>query len=371
MRYLGDVRAAMLAGGRGERMGRLTGVVCKPMVPYAGSCRLVDFGMANAVRSGLPEVVLMSQHLERELIDHLMRWWDGRGQLHVHLGPYEKLVDDSARGQGLPPDLVLPARPAEHGTADALLTNAEWLFRPGCRDLLVLHADHVYLFDYLPMVREHRQTGADVTIGVQRIEPRFVRLFGMVEVDRDGRVLSLVEKPAEPASDLIFTAFCLFRSDVLERVLSALSTMPSAAWQHDISRDILPVMISDGYDVRAFPVTSYWADIGTVERYLLGHLELIRTPGALPLAELPRTLPGARPKLINPGGIVSSAEPPPGVQVHESVLYPGSVLEPGARVERSVVLPGARVTAGVHLRDTIALPGELLTESRSGLNVLR
>jgi valienol-1-phosphate guanylyltransferase len=368
MHDLSDVRAALLAGGRGARMGRLTDAMCKPMVPYAGGCRMVDFSMANAVRSGLPELVLMSQHLERDLIDHLLRWWDGSDQMHVHLGPYEKAVDPCDRGAGLPADLSLPARPAERGTADALLTNAEWLFAPGCRDLLVLHADHIYLFDYRPMVREHRQTGADVTIGVQAIERRFVQLFGMVEVDSDGRVLNLVEKPAEPTSDLIFTAFCLFREDALQRVLTELSRLPSQAWQHDISRDILPLMISEGYKVQAFPVTGYWADIGTVERYLLGHLNLIRAPGALPLTDVPLTLPGARPELARPGGVVvSSGALPPGTRVHESVLYPGSMLEPGACVERSVVLPGALVTAGVRLRDTIALPGERLTESRSGL----
>ncbi len=367
MRDLSDVRAALLAGGRGERMGRLTEAVCKPMVPYAGGCRLVDFSIANAVRSGLSELVLMSQHLERDLIDHLLRHWDGRGGMHVHLGPYEKLVDRSGRGGGLPADLVLPARPAERGTADALLANAEWLFAPGCRDLLVQHADHVYLFDYRPMVREHRRTGAAVTIGVQRIELRFVHLFGMAEVGEDGRVLSLVEKPAEPTSDLIFTAFCLFRADVLQRVLTVLSRLPAGQWQHDISRDILPFMISEGYDVRAFPVTSYWADIGTAERYLLGHLNLVRAPGALPLNDLPRTLPGARPGLTVPPGVVSSGRLPAGARVRESVLYPGSVLEPGAHVERSVVLPGAVVTASARLYDTIALPGERLTGPRSGL----
>lgn len=367
MRDLNDVRAGLLAGGRGERMGRLTDAVCKPMVPYAGGCRLVDFSMANAVRSGLPELVLMSQHLERDLIDHLLRHWDGRDHMHVHLGPYEELVDRSGHGDGLPPDLMLPARPAERGTADALLANAEWLFAPGCRDLLVLHADHVYLFDYRPMVREHRQTGADVTIAVQRIDLRFVRLFGMVEVGQDGRVLSLVEKPAEPTTDLIFAAFCLFRADALQRVLTALSRLPSQEWQHDISRDILPLMISEGYDVRTFPVTSYWADIGTVERYLLGHLNLIQTPDALPLDDVPRTLPGARPRLTLPHGVVSGGVLPAGAQVHHSVLYPGSVLEPGACVKRSVVLPGAQVTASARLCDTIALPGERLTDARSGL----
>jgi valienol-1-phosphate guanylyltransferase len=362
-----DVRAALLAGGRGERMGRLTDAVCKPMVPYAGGCRLVDFSVANVARSGVPELVLMSQHLERDLIDHLVRRWDGRDGLHVHLGPYEGLFGRAGRRGGLPAGLALPARPAERGTADALLTNAEWLFAGGCRDILILHADHVYRFGYGPMLRDHREAGADVTIGVQRIERRFVRLFGMVEVDAGHRVRRLVEKPAEPTSDLIFTAFCLFRADVLEKVLALLDRRPAGEWRHDISHDVLPYMISEGFSVRAFPVTGYWADIGTVERYLLGHLDLIRSPEALPVKDVPLTLPGARPELFTPDGVIASEPVPPGARVRESVLCPGGVVEPGARVERSVVLPGARVSAGVELIDSVALAGETLTRSRSGL----
>jgi valienol-1-phosphate guanylyltransferase len=330
----------------------------------------VGFSVANAARYGVPELVVMSQHLERDLLDHLVRQWDGLGGMHVHLGPYERVFDPAGRRDGLRADVVLPARPPEHGTADALLVNSEWLFTTGCRDILVLHADHVYCFDYRPMLREHRQAGADVTIGVQRIERRFVRLFGMVEVDQEHRVRSLVEKPAEPTSDLIFTAFCLFRADALEKVLTVLAARGDDEWRHDISRDVLPFMISEGFDVRAFPVSGYWADIGTVERYLLGHLDLIRSPDALPLLDIPRTLPGARAGLISPDGVISSEPLPRGAQLRESVLYPGSVVEPGARVERSVLLPGARVSAGVHLVETVALEGEHVTESRFGLSAL-
>jgi valienol-1-phosphate guanylyltransferase len=362
-----DVRAALLCGGIGERMGRLTDAVCKPMVPYAGACRLVDFSMANAVRSGVPYTVVMSHHLQRDLLDHLARQWDGHGGMHVHLGPYDGLLSPQERRHGLPPGLVLPERAPEHGTADALLTNAPWLFTDGCRDILVLHADHVYNFDYRPMLREHRESGADVTIGVQRIERRFVRLFGMVDTWPDGQVRALVEKPADPTSDLIFTAFCLFQADVLEKVLTELNQRPADQWQHDISRDVLPFMISEGFSVRSFPVGDYWADIGTVERYLLGHLDLIRTPGALPLAEIPHTLPGARPALAGDQGVIASDPVAPGAHVRDSVLYPGCVVEPGARVERSVVLPGARVSAGTELIDSVALAGERLTEPRRGL----
>jgi glucose-1-phosphate adenylyltransferase len=359
-----DVRAALLAGGLGERMGRLTDDTCKPLVPYAASCRLLDFSMANAVRSGIPEVVLLSMHRERDLVDYLAAHWDGAG-IRVNFGPHDDLV----RSGGAPPGVPLPPRPAEAGTADALLNNAEYLFAPGVRDVLVQHADHVYTFDYGPMVEAHRRAGADVTIGVQRIERRFVHLFGMVEVDADLRVRRLVEKPADPTSDLVFTAFCLFRTEVLEEVLIALAALGEEGWQHDISRDVLPRMIAERRHVLAYPISGYWADIGTVERYHLEQMKLLDRPAPMPAAHLPRTLTGAPPR-YDPGLgslVGGDVDVPDGAAVRSSVLFPGCVVEPGAAVERSVVLPGARVRSGVSLRGAVAAAGEDVTSPRTGL----
>ena len=50
-------------------------------------------------------------------------------------------------------------RRPEHGTADALLANAEFVFAPGATDVLVLHADHVYDFDYSDMIWGASQIG--------------------------------------------------------------------------------------------------------------------------------------------------------------------------------------------------------------------
>ena len=360
-----DVRAALLAGGLGERMGRLTDDTCKPLVPYAGSCHLLDFSMANAVRSGIPEVVLLSMHRERDLVDYLRRHWDGAG-IRVNFGPHDALVRSGEAAPGDP----LPPRPAESGTADALLNNGEYLFAPGARDVLVQHADHVYTFDYGPMVEAHRAAGADVTIGVQRIERRFVRLFGMVEVDEDLKVRRLVEKPADPTSDLVFTAFCVFRADVLEEVLTTLAALGEDGWQHDVSRDVLPRMIAEGRHVLAYPISGYWADIGTVERYHLEQMRLLDRPSPLPPEHLPTTLTGVPPRFDPRTGSLVGGDVPSGAAVRSSVLFPGCVVEPGATVERSVVLPGARVRAGVRLRDAVAVAGEDVRGSRDGVTGL-
>ncbi|WP_344462104.1 sugar phosphate nucleotidyltransferase [Kitasatospora kazusensis] len=361
---LDGVRGALLAGGRGERLGPLTSRVCKPLVPYAASCRLVDFSLANAVRSGLPELVLLSLHRESDLVRHLLTHWDDHPGTRLHFGPHEELL--RADG-GLRPGRTLPDRPAERGTADALLAAAEYLFAPGATDLLVQHADHVYLFDYRPMTAAHRASGADCTIGVQRIERRYVKLFGMAEVDADLRVRALVEKPSDPTSDLVFTAFCLFRIDALRQVLAGLSARGVDGWRHDISRDVLPEMIAQGRDVRAFPVEGYWADIGTVDRYHAEQLRLLEQPHPLAPSALPRTLPGPSPRFVPERRSLVGTDVPDGAVVERSVLHPGCRIEPGATVLRSVVLPGATVAAGVTVRDGIVLAGERLTADRTGL----
>ena len=57
---MNDVRGALLAGGRGQRLGVLTQDMTKALVPYGGTCRLMDFSLANCLRTGVGEVVLMA-----------------------------------------------------------------------------------------------------------------------------------------------------------------------------------------------------------------------------------------------------------------------------------------------------------------------
>lgn len=360
-----DVRAALLAGGRGERLGRLTERTIKPLVPYAGTCRLVDFSLANAQRSGISEVVLMSMERERDLIKHVLRWWQGNPGFHVHLGPNEHLSGCEADGDALQARRLAARRP-ELGTADALVANEDFVFAEPIKDVLVQHADHVYLYDYGPMLAEHRLLNADATIGVQRIERRFVHLFGMVDVDGTGRVTRLVEKPAEPTSDLIFSAFALFRADVLRSVLRTLAALPTRAWQHDISRDVLPYLMAQGLSVLAFEVHGYWADIGTVERYHLGHMALLDDPGLLPASFRPTTLERAAPLQADDTNLRAQQSTVAG-EARYTFCYTGSVVEKGATVTRSVLMPGARVKPGLHVHDTVVLEDEVLSQDRIGL----
>lgn len=353
----GGVRAVLLAGGEGRRMGPLGTGRLKPLIPYGGACRLIDFSLDNAHASGLGEVLLLSQFEERRLMDDLHQVWNARQGLRVHFGPYDTAYRDAGPGR-LPGELPPRTGPAERGTADALIRKAPYVFGPGTEQVLVLHADHVYRFDYGPLIATHRASGAALTLAYQRIERRWVHLFGMVDFDDRQRLTQFVEKPQDPTSSLVFAAFCVFDADVLHRHLEQLD---GTAWQHDISRDVIPAMLAAGEDIRGYEVRGHWADIGTVERYHRAHLALADDPrGGLPVDRMPWTIrPDVRRAWV-PGapGVRSSWVPRDLVnegQVERSVLFPGVRIEAGARVRRSVVLPGAVVPPDADIDSAVVL----------------
>lgn len=345
------VRAALLAGGEGRRMGRLGEGRLKPLVPFGGSCRLIDFSLANAEASGLGEVLLLSQYEERQLMDDLHRtWW--RPGFRVHFGPYDRAYRE---GLGYRPPQE-PGSP-ERGTADALIRKAPYLFGPDTSEVLVLHADHVYRFDYGPLIAAHRRSGAALTVAYQRIERRYVHLFGMVEFDGDGRLTAFVEKPAEPTSDLVFAAFCVFDAARLHHYLELLD---GTDWQHDISRDVIPAMLAGGERILGHEVPGHWEDIGTVDRYHRAHLALLDAASGLTPHQLPCTVqPEVARGIVQEGPGIGRSLVPADLtndgRLDHSVAFPGVRIGAGARVRRSVLLPGARVPAGADIDSAIVL----------------
>ncbi len=351
-----EVRAVLLAGGEGRRMGRLGAGRLKPLVPFGGTSRLIDFSLANARRSGFPEVLLLPQYEEKKLMDDLHATWNSSTAFRVHFGPYDPAYRDVPADR-VPRELPPRDRPSERGTADALIRKAPYVFGGGTSDVMVLHADHVYDCDYGDMIRRHRESGAALTLAYQRIERTYVSLFGMVEFDARGNLTRFVEKPEVPTSDLVFAAFCVFDADVLHRFLEELD---GTDWQHDISRDVIPAMLAAGERIRGYPVAGYWEDIGTVDRYHRAHMALASARPPMELGRMPLTVRPAvgRRRVVGAPGIVRSVvadDLDNAGSLEHCVVFPGVTVMPGARVVHSVLLPGARVPADARVDSAIVL----------------
>ena len=348
-----ETRLTLLAGGMGVRMGRLGHGRLKPLIPFGGACHLIDFSIENARRSGASEVLLMPQYNTGQLLRYLLQTWCSRPGFQVHLGAYQ-----GVRADNVDATLERVQRPAERGTADALIKNAPFIFGPGTRDVMVLHADHVYQFDYQPMLEQHRRSGAALTIGYQEIELEYVKLFGMVQFDDQGNLRSFVEKPAAPTANTVFSAVCVFNADVLQRYLALLD---GSNWQHDISRDVIPAMLAGGETIKGFRFTDYWEDIGTVERYLRANLRMLDAPPTMALSQLPVTIAPevARRYVAAEGSLrqaIVGADFTSGASIERCIVYPGAHVADSALLRNSIVLPGAVVAPGARLDNAIVLP---------------
>lgn len=88
------------------------------------------------------------------------------------------------------------------GTADAV-RQYMWLFEEavadGVEDFLILSGDHLYRCNYQDFVREHRETGADITVAALPCDPERASAFGLMKIDDTGKIGSFAEKPTGDA----------------------------------------------------------------------------------------------------------------------------------------------------------------------------
>ncbi len=329
------VKAVILAGGQGTRLGSLTIKRAKPAVPFAGKYRIIDFALSNCVNSNIFDVLVLTQYRPHSLNDHIGkgRPWDldrtftGGVQM---LQPYKGSFDTDWYA----------------GTADAVAQNVSFVRQGQPEYVLILSGDHIYEMDYDMLVRFHREKGAKATICTIRVPMDEASRFGIMDVDDDFRVVDFLEKPENPPGNLANMGVYLFDYDVLEEELKIDQANPDS--NKDFGKDIIPRMLSENDKVYAYPYGGYWIDVGTVDAFWEAHMDLLETPPSLNLND--------RTWVIH----TRSEERPP-VRVEKqaniinSLITDGAVIAEGATVERSVLSPGVYVGPGAVVRESVIL----------------
>jgi glucose-1-phosphate adenylyltransferase len=329
------VRAVILAGGEGSRLGVLTAKRTKPAVPFAGKYRIIDFTLSNCVNSNIFDVMILAQYRPHSLIEHigaggawdLDRNWTGGVSL---MTPYK------ARGSS---EWFM-------GTADAVQQNFLFIKRNAPEQVMILSGDHIYAMNYSEMLDFHVQRQADLTIASIQVPIEEASRYGILGVDEEQRVTSFVEKPAQPPSDLVNMGVYLFDTSVLDRVLWEDHSRVDSL--HDFGKDILPKMIADGKRVFAYPYQGYWVDVGTVSSYWSAHMDLLHTPPPIDLNNR-KWIIHTRTEERPPVWIASGSE------VRDSMITDGCEIAAGAVVERSVLSPGVLVREGAVIRESVVL----------------
>ena len=82
-------------------------------------------------------------------------------------------------------------------------------------DVLVAASDDFFTFDLRDFVADYHAHGQNLLLGHRIDEIEDLRRFAVAELDAEGRVLSLEEKPREPKSDIAIYALYIYRRDTL------------------------------------------------------------------------------------------------------------------------------------------------------------
>lgn len=320
------VRAVLLAGGLGTRLHPLTETLPKPMVPVLGRPWLERL-VTQLGEQGMGEVVLSLRHGK----DIIIRHFDALGR--------------SGRPDAWP-SLRFRVEPVPLGTGGSI-RYAAW---PADDTVLVFNADVVQAFDLGAFLAFHRARGADVTIGLVAVEDPSA--YGAVELDGEGRVRRFVEKPGpgEVAGRLVNAGVYAFEP-------AALAEIP-AGRAVSVEREVFPRLVARGWRVFGYEFDGYWQDLGTRDRYLDLHADILR--GRCPIR------PEGEPRA--PGVWIEGwADVAVGALIRPPVaLGRGTVVAAGARLGPYVVTgQGCRIGEGTRMRRSVLWDGaEVHREAR-------
>jgi glucose-1-phosphate adenylyltransferase len=318
-----EIIGIILAGGRGKRMDVLCEVRPKPVLPYAGTYRVIDFTLSNCVHSGVKDILTLVDHRRIEMTRYFRQWHSVNREI-----------------QSL--TILHPRKDSYSGTADAVYQNLSYLNMPNTETVLVLAGDHIYNMDYRGILDFHNQVRAEATVGVVQVPIEQAYRFGTVITDSDGRITEFVEKSSSPNSDLASMGIYVFNRVLLERYVS--EDAKNLNSPHDFGYAILPKIMEKG-KMYAFKFDGYWQDIGTVEAYYNAHMDLL---GAEPRFVLNNIRPVLGKRKIRPWPSNRECN-----NIVNSLISPGCEID--GYVENSILSPGVRVEKYAEIRNSVIM----------------
>src|SRR5512147_3154592 len=174
----------LLAGGAGERLYPLTRDRAKPAVTFGGIYRIIDVTLSNCLNSDLRRIYILTQYKALSLNRHIREGWSFMAR---EVGEFIEIL----------PPMKRVSENWYMGTADAVYQNIYSIGAEQPKHVLLLSGDHIYKMNYELMLRQHNDSGADVTLATILIDPSEAPRFGCVDVARNGQVVGFEEKPKE------------------------------------------------------------------------------------------------------------------------------------------------------------------------------
>ncbi|WP_019074862.1 glucose-1-phosphate thymidylyltransferase [Streptomyces hokutonensis] len=294
------MKALILSGGAGTRLRPITHTSAKQLVPVANK-PVLFYGLEAIAETGIIEVGIVVGDTAKEIME---------------------AVGDGSRF-GIKVTYIPQESPL--GLAHAVLIARDFL---GDEDFVMYLGDNFIVGGITGPVDRFRAERPDAGILLTKVSDP--GSFGVAELDIDGRVVGLEEKPEFPRSELALVGVYLFTPVVHEAVRAI---EPSGRGELEIT-DALQWLIDRGRDVRSTVISGYWKDTGKVSDLLEVNRTVLET--VEPLVE----------------GVVDDT----------SVIIGRVRIEAGARVSGSRIVGPAIIGANTVIRDAYIGPFTALSE---------
>ncbi len=344
--------ALILAGGQGSRLYELTTWRAKPAVPFGGKFRIIDFPLSNCINSGIRQVGVLTQYKSHSLIRHLVNGWSGGRRdfgESMEILPASMRVDDGWY----------------KGTADAIFQNLDIIRTHKPDHVLILGGDHIYKMDYGPMLSQHEDWQADMTVSCVEVSAEEAAgAFGVIQVDPEGQVIGFEEKPSKPAEipgkpgrvlasmgNYVFNTGFLF-----EQLIRDADTKNSS---HDFGKDLLPELVHK-YRIFAYRLGDdtperepYWRDVGTLDALWEANMELVAVEPELDLYDQEWPICTLQPQLP-PAKFIHGFGKRRGLAVN--CIVSGGCIVSGAQLRGCLLFSNVRAHSYSKITDSVIMP---------------
>jgi glucose-1-phosphate thymidylyltransferase len=229
------MKGVILAGGMATRLQPLTLVTNKHLLPVYKK-PMIYYPLEAMAKAGIKEVLLTTSS--------------------DHAGHFANLLQ---AGEAFGLRLYYAIQKDPKGIAQAISLAEEFAHD---QPILVILGDNIFNFDLRPAVGklEAQKKGA-IVFGVHRNTES--KQYGVIEIDKNGKVLSIEEKPANPKSDIAQTGIYMYDAEVFHHIESL---TPSARGELEVT-DLNNCYLKDG--TLDCQVIDWWVDAGTSHDELL------------------------------------------------------------------------------------------------------